>query len=350
MPKKLQSYAEIIDETFGKIFQNHPNSIAIGLGANDPKAYFGTTKKIKENFPNRVFDMPISENSMTGVVIGASLRGLSPILMHQRVDFSLLSLEQIINQAAKWYYMFDGKKSVPIVIRMIIGRGWGQGPQHSQALHSLFSHIPGLKVVLPSIPETAGQLLYSSFLDKNPVIFLEHRWLFGIKSNFNLNLKKIKINSVNLLNIGRDITIISTSYMTIEIKRIYKLLKKHNISFDHIDINSFTNIDKRKIINSAKKTKKVLILDVGHKSFGVSAEISAIISESLRHKIIIKRVALPDIPTPTSYALSKYYYPTTSDICSSIQDLTKKEIIMSTDFKHFNKFYDQPDPSFSGPF
>jgi pyruvate/2-oxoglutarate/acetoin dehydrogenase E1 component len=350
MHKNSTNYAEIIDETFYKIFKKHHNSIVIGLGANDPKGYFGTTNKIKKHFKKRVFDMPISENSMTGVVIGASLKGLKPILMHQRVDFSLLSLEQIINQAAKWYYMFDGKKSVPIVIRMIIGRGWGQGPQHSQAMHSIFSHIPGLKVVMPSLPETAGQLLYSSFLDKNPVIFLEHRWLFGVKTNAKTVLKNKKILTVNNLNSGNDISIITTSYMTLELRKMYDLLKKNNIEFDHLDINCFTNLDKKKIIDSVKKTKKALILDVGHKSFGVSAEISAMINDEINEKTVIKRLALPDIPSPTSYALTKYFYPATKDICNVIGKITNKKLKLGKEFKHFNEYMDQPDPSFMGPF
>ena len=133
MPNRnIITFSEAIDLTLLKLFKENKNTFLIGLGANDPKGIFGTTKSITKQFSKRVFDMPLSENSMTGIVIGSSLSGFRPILVHQRLDFALLSMEQIINQAAKWNYMFDGKKSVPIIIRMIVGRGWGQGPQHSQ--------------------------------------------------------------------------------------------------------------------------------------------------------------------------------------------------------------------------
>ena len=134
MQNNTQTFSDLVDSTFLKIFKKNDNSFLIGLGANDPKSIFNTTKSVVKHYPKRVYDMPISESAVTGIVIGASLRGLKPIMIHQRLDFALLSFEQIINQAAKWFYMFDGKLPVPILIRMIVGRGWGQGPQHSQNL------------------------------------------------------------------------------------------------------------------------------------------------------------------------------------------------------------------------
>jgi pyruvate dehydrogenase E1 component beta subunit len=151
------------------------------LGVTDPKGVFGTTTGLEEKFgSNRVFDMPTSENAMTGIGIGVSLNGFRPVMTHQRLDFALLSLDQIINNAAKWRFMFGGTRGVPITIRLIIGRGWGQGPTHSQNLHALFSHIPGLKVVMPSTAKDAKGLLLSSIFDPDPVIFLENRWLHNM--------------------------------------------------------------------------------------------------------------------------------------------------------------------------
>jgi pyruvate dehydrogenase E1 component beta subunit len=354
MPKTLKeiTFSEGIDLTLSKIFKKNNNAFLIGLGANDPKFIFGTTKSISKNFKKRVFDMPLSENSMTGIVLGASLNGLRPILVHQRLDFSLLSMEQIINQCAKWFYMFDGKMSVPIVIRMIVGRGWGQGPQHSQSLHSIFSHIPGLKVVLPSTTESGQQLLLDSFYDLNPTIFIEHRWLHNLKGK---ELQKIfprKLGNSKILKKGKDITIIATSYMTIEVLRILDYLKILKIDIELIDLQTVSPIDIKTLKNSVKKTGRVLVLDVGHKTFGISAElITTLISECYNFlKIKPERLASLDYPVPTSYQMAKYYYPNKVQICQKIFDML--EIKKKIDFKYFqlDVYQDQPFREFTGPF
>lgn len=350
--KKNITFAEAIDKTLYKIFKNNNNAIIIGLGVNDPKTIFGTTTTIKNKFPERVFDMPLSENSMTGIVTGASLNGLKPILVHQRLDFALLSMEQIINQAAKWFYMFDGKKNVPILIRMIVGRGWGQGPQHSQSLQSIFSHIPGLKVVMPSTVESAQNLLSSSFNEKNPVIFIEHRWLHNIKGKEILISYQDKIGKSKIIKKGKDISIIASSYMTIEILRILKYLNEHKIDAELIDLQTISPIDNKTIIKSVNKTGKCLVLDTGHKSFGVSAEIISTITENCYSKLKTKpiRIANPDYPVPTSFSLSKYYYPSKYEIFETILKILKikkkpPRVLISKD-----KFQDQPFEGFTGPF
>ena len=346
------TFAEAIDLTLSKIFKEKKNTFLIGLGANDPKGIFGTTKSITKKFPNRVFDMPLSENSMTGVVIGSSLNGLRPILVHQRLDFALLSLEQIINQAAKWYYMFDGKKSVPIIIRMIIGRGWGQGPQHSQSLQSIFAHIPGLKVVMPSTVESVQNLLCASFNDNNPTIFLEHRWLHNIKGKeVEINSKE-KLGKAKILKKGNDLTIISCSYMTIEALRIIKYLSECNINAELIDLQTISPLDIDTIKKSVNKTGRCLILDTGNKSFGISAEIISTIIENCYSKLKSKpiRIANPDFPVPTTFSLAKHYYPTKYDIFSSILkmfDIKKKP---PKDLISKDKYQDQPFSGFTGPF
>jgi len=156
--------------------------ILMGLGVDDPKGVFGTTLNIHKLLRKQVFDMPTAENGFTGFSLGLAISGYKPIITHQRVEFSLLSLEQIFNQIAKWFYMSNGKVNVPLVIRLIIGKGWGQGPQHSQSLESIFSHIPGLKVVSPHSAYDAKGLLINSIKDPDPVIFFEHRWLHETNS------------------------------------------------------------------------------------------------------------------------------------------------------------------------
>ena len=178
------TFAEAIKEALTEAMTIDPNVICYGLGVPDPKGVFGTTMGLQEKFgSDRVFDMPTSENSMTGIGIGASLYGLRPVMTHQRLDFALLSMDQLVNNAAKWRFMFGGKRGVPLTVRMILGRGWGQGPTHSQNLQAWFAHIPGLKSSMPSTPNDAKGLLLSSIFDPDPVIFLEHRWLHNMKGN-----------------------------------------------------------------------------------------------------------------------------------------------------------------------
>lgn len=352
MHKNIKTFSERIDDCFLEIFKSDKNVIMMGLGINDPKKIFNTTNKVSKHFSRRVFDVPISENSITGIAIGCALNNLKPILTHQRLDFSLLTLDQIINQAAKWHYMFNGKKNVPLVIRLIVGRGWGQGPQHSQSLHSFFSHIPGLKVVMPSTSSSAVMLMKQSVKDPNPVIFIEHRWLHNIRFKEKKFSNSTKIGKSRILNSGKDITIISCSYMTIEMIRISDYLKKNNISFELIDLQTISPIDKGTIIKSVKKTKRVLVLDIGHKSFGISSEIITLITEKigdqLKHNP--ERIANPDIPTPTTYSLARKFYPTKFQICSKIFEICGiKKKIKKSDFPE-DKYSDQPFKEFTGPF
>ena len=218
--------SEIINKTISHAMRDSEKVICFGLGVTDPKGVFGTTLNLEKKYgSNRVFDVPASENALTGFAIGASLNSFIPILTHQRLDFALLSLDQIINSAAKWLYMFGGQLNVPITIRMIIGRGWGQGPTHSQNLQSVFSHIPGLKVVSASTPDSVANLLYSSIFDPNPVIFLEHRWLHNSFGKFPEKLNKNELGKCQILKKGRDVTLIGLSYMTLECIEASKILK-----------------------------------------------------------------------------------------------------------------------------
>ena len=183
MTRELKFY-QAINEAIDTCMAGDPSVYVMGLGTPDPKGVFGTTLGLAQKYgAERVMDIPTSENGMTGVAIGSALVGMRPIIVHQRIDFALLSIEQIVNQAAKWHYMFGGQMQVPLVIRMIIGRGWGQGPQHSQSLQAWFAHVPGLKVVMPSTPYDAKGLLISSIEDNSPVVFIEHRWLYNIAGN-----------------------------------------------------------------------------------------------------------------------------------------------------------------------
>ena len=351
--KKLLKFSESINNALDLAMKKNKKVIILGLGVDDPKRIFSTTKLLKEKYGSqRVFDMPTAENGMTGIAIGCSLEGFRPIISHQRVEFSLLAMEQIINQAAKWNYMNAGQRSVPIVIRLIIGRGWGQGPQHSQSLESIFAHIPGLKVVSPSNAYDAKGLLLSSIEDNNPVIFFEHRWLHESLGNVPKKYYKIPIGKAKIVNKGKDITIVSSSLMTVEVMKCLKIFKKYKINPEIIDLRSIRPLDKKTILKSVNKTKRLLAVDNGWTNFGISSEIISLVSENLSDKLKSKpvRIGVNDSPIPSSRALAKYCYPSVNEIIKSVFKMLDKKINKKDLIKLPLNKTDVPDDTFKGPF
>ena len=352
-PRKI-TFAEAINEALGQALRKDKNLICYGLGVTDPKAVFGTTKGLEKKFgSSRVFDMPTSENAMTGVGIGAGLNKIKSVVTHQRLDFFLLAMDQLINGAAKYHYMYGSKLSVPITIRLIIGRGWGQGPTHSQNLQAWFAHIPGLKVVMPSNAQDAKTLLLSAIHDPNPVIYLEHRWLHNSKGNVSKREIVEKLGKAKVLKKGKNITVISMSYMTVESMRAAIFLEsKLNISIEVIDLRSIKPIDWEIIFKSVKKTGRVLVVDTGYTTGSVAGEIIArIMIDNFRNiKSPPARLAMPDVPEPTSFALTKNFYVDAKDIAEKILHiLSLNPSVLKNGFKK-NKNHDVPDEYFKGPF
>ena len=217
------NFSQAINRALNEEMTRNKNLVCFGLGINDSLKFFGTTKGLNEKFgSDRVFETPTSENAMTGIGIGMSLNNYPCVMMHQRLDFFLLAMDQLVNSAAKWHYMFGGKKNVPITIRLVVGKGWGQGPTHSQSLQSWFAHIPGLKVVMPALPSDAYNLLKKSIRDPNPVIFIEHRWLHNVEQDKEKIKEKIIVNNSELISRGKDLTFITYSMPTIEILSLKK--------------------------------------------------------------------------------------------------------------------------------
>jgi len=354
---KILTFSESINEAISIAMKLDKKMVCYGLGATDPKGIFGTTLGLKKKFGReRVFDVPASENALTGVSIGLALNNIRSIVTHQRLDFFILALDQLFNAAAKWHYMFGSKKSVSITIRLIIGRGWGQGPTHSQNLQSIFSHIPGLKVVMPSNARDAKGLLLSSIFDPNPVIFLEHRWLHGTTSKVPLNTYFTKIGSSKIIKRGKDITIVCMSYMVIEAIKASEHLSKFNISLEIIDLRSIKPLDIKSIIRSLKKTKRLVVLDTGAKTNSVAGEILALISENIKIDLKSKpvRICMPDVPEPTSFKLTKNFYNTHIDVLEKVFEIFKvkkrKEYVLDLKSKEKNKLHDIPGNWFKGPF
>lgn len=346
------SFSEAINDALVTSMEIDCKMFVYGLGINDPKAIFGTTKGLLEKFGHkRVFDTPTSENAVTGVAIGAAIGGVRSVGTHQRLDFFLLAMDQLVNSAAKWNYTY--RTPIPIVIRLIIGRGWGQGPTHSQNLQSWFSHIPGLKVLVPTNPYDAKGLLLSAIFDPNPVIFLEHRWMHNSMGDVPYGDYRIPIGIANKIKEGSDITIISMSYMTIEARRAVEYLDLNGVSCELIDMRSLSPIDWQTLFTSVNKTGRVLVLDTGHSTGSLAGEIIARITMECFSKLKIKpeRMAMHDVPEPSSFGLTKDFYIGAGDIVSSvcrILDISDEKILSNAPNEHDP--HDIPGEWFKGPF
>tara|TARA_X000000950_G_scaffold283550_1_gene384616 strand:+ start:561 stop:1634 length:1074 start_codon:yes stop_codon:yes gene_type:complete len=352
--KGFITFAQSINKALHQAMIKDKKLFCYGLGINDEKGVFGTTLGLNNKFGNdRVFDIPCSENALTGISVGAALNGYKSVATHQRLDFFLLAMDQLVNAASKWHYLYGPKKSVSITIRLIIGRGWGQGPTHSQSLHSWFNHIPGLKIVMPTFPSDAEVLLQESIKDPNPVIFIEHRWLHGISEKIKNKDKKIKIGKAKVCIKGNDVTIIASSYLTLEAIEASKYLKKNfKINCEIIDLRTIKPLDIKTILKSVKKTRRVLILDSGHETGSIANDIMRhIISKQFKNlKIAPQILAMPNVPQPASQALIKNFFKSAKDIALEILKIMKRKKTKDISKHFFIKNHDQPNETFKGPF
>lgn len=350
------TFAEAIRESLEQLLETDERVYVIGEGVPDPKAIFDTTKGLQEKFgENRVMDMPVAENGMTGIIIGSAVTGMRPVLIHQRIDFSIYALDQVINNAAKWYSMFGGQNSCPLVIRLIIGKGWGQGNQHSQNLQSLYSHIPGLKVVMPSNAYDAKGMLIAAVRDNNPVIFIEHRWLHNTTSLVPSEMYEVEIGKSQVVKAGADITIVSWSYMMLEAIKAAEYLEKDGLSVELVDIKSLSPLDFETIKKSLQKTGRLLVVDAAWKHGGFAGEILARVAEDneIDLKTNSKRITFPDFPSPSTPGLCQFYYANFEDIYTRAHDMTnlKKQTHLDEVKSYITKrVHDVPDQNFKGPF
>jgi len=346
-------YQDAIREAQAQILASDPRTYIIGLGVPGPTGIFGSTVGLREEFgAERVVDMPASENGMTGIALGTALMGRRPILVHIRNDFAVLSMEPLVNQAAKWFYMYGGKMRAPLTVRMIIGRGWGQGPQHSQSLQSWFAHVPGLKVLMPATAHDVKGMLISAVEDDSPVIIFEHRWLYGLTGHVPEEMYRVPLDAASIVRPGKDLTLVGTSYMTIESLRAADLLHEIGIEAEVVDLRTLTPIDVQTVTQSISRTGHLIISDTGHGPFGVCAEVLACVCESGIDllKSAPKRIALSPTPTPTTPALADLYYPRAMDIARSAAQMLGASHRLSAEEPSPRKWRDVPDPSFVGPY
>jgi acetoin:2,6-dichlorophenolindophenol oxidoreductase subunit beta len=310
-------YAQAINEALHQMMADDDQVFLIGQGVKSPWYVGNTAKGLLERFGSeRVIDTPVSENAITGAAVGAAIVGMKPVVIHPRMDFMLYAMDPIINEAANWHYMFGGKSSVPVVIWGVINRGGEQAAQHSQAFHTIFSHIPGLKVVMPSTPYDAKGLMIAAIKDPNPIIFIDDRWLHCVEGPVPERVYEVPIGKGIIRRVGTDVTIVSLSSLMKDAVDAADSLAAQGIECEVIDLRTVKPFDKNLIINSVKKTGRLIVADVGWKSFGTAAEIAAVVFEEAFSfmKSPVIRVALPDAPAPASASLEKVYYPTRHDI------------------------------------
>jgi pyruvate dehydrogenase E1 component beta subunit len=344
---------QAINEAMHIAMESDPRVICFGLGVDDPRRIFNTTANLIEKFgPERVFDMPTSENAMTGIGIGASFTGIRPVMVHQRLDFFLLAMDQLVNTAAKWHYMFGGQQTVPITIRLMIGHGWGQGPTHSQNLQAWFAHIPGLKVVMPTTPADAKGLLLASIFDDNPVVFLEHRWCHNMEGSVPEGDVREELGKARKVREGADITIVALSYMVVEALHAADFLSSEGISVEIIDLRSLQPLDWPAVLESVRKTGRLLALDTAQETCSVSSEVVARVSMELHAelKCAPRRLGQPDFPSPTSFALTKSYYRGAEAIVDEIRAMLGKSAEGAAQFVEKSHPHDVPGDWFKGPF
>jgi len=318
-------YSQAINEALHQLLKKNNKVFLVGQGVTSPWYVGATTVGLLDRFgPQRVFDTPVSENGVTGLAVGAAMAGMRPIVVHPRLDFMYYAMDQIANHAANWHYMFGGQLSIPLTLWGIINRGGEQAAQHSQALQAIFTHIPGLKVVMPSTPYDAKGLLIASVYDENPVVYIDDRWLYNFEADVPEEIFSVEIGKGIIRRRGTDVTIVATSYMVHEALEAAACLEKEGINPEIIDLRTIKPMDKKLLFDSVKKTNRLIIVDAAWKTCGIGAEISATIAETTllkKLKAPIMRISLPDTPAPASSVLENLYYPDSKDIVSTVKKL-----------------------------
>ncbi|HEY6103446.1 MAG TPA: transketolase C-terminal domain-containing protein [bacterium] len=311
------TYAQAIREAHAQLLATDPRVFLLGQGLWSPW-YAGTSLKDidKEFGRDRILDSPVSENATTGAAIGAAMAGMRPIVFHPRMDFMLLAVDPIVNQAANWSYMFGGQVPVPVVIRAAINRGGEQAAQHSQALQAMFMHIPGLKVVMPSTPYDAKGLLVSAVQDGNPVMYIDDRWLYEDEGEVPEEMYAIPLGRAAVRRSGRDVTIVATSFMAAQAVLAAPRLEGEGIDAELIDLRTLKPWDRETVFASVRKTGRLVVADAAWKTGGAAAEIAAVVAEELfgALRAPVSRVCLPDAPAPMSVPLEQAYYVGTDEI------------------------------------
>jgi pyruvate/2-oxoglutarate/acetoin dehydrogenase E1 component len=315
---RIISYTEALREATEQALVDDPSVFVVGLGVSYPNGADGSTAGLKAVFPDRILDVPVSEDAVTGMAVGAAIHGMRPIVHHGRVEFALFAADQIFTQAAKWNYMFGGRNPVPIVFRINVGRQWGNGPQHTQALYGLFGSALGLKVVIPSSPYMAKGLLSAAVRDNNPVVLLEPRWLFQTSESVPPEAYVLPLGSARVVRKGSDITVVAYGDGLLAAREALQIVT--DIDVELIDLVSINPIDEETIFKSLVKTRRLLTVDTTNPSFSVGSEILARATKMpVEFRSVPTSLSCPDAPCPTSTALTESYYPTKANVANAIR-------------------------------
>ncbi|HQU46758.1 MAG TPA: transketolase C-terminal domain-containing protein [Pirellulales bacterium] len=341
------SYVDAVREATDQEMDRDPSVILFGLDVDDPKAIQGTTRGLAAKYgPERVFGTPLSEDGMTGAAVGMALAGLRPIHVHIRMDFLMLAMNQLINVAAKSRSMYGGRVSVPLVVRSMIGKSWGQGAQHSQGLYSFFMHVPGLKVVAPSTPYDAKGTLLAAIRDDDPVMYVEHRLLHFQHGPVPEMAYTVLPGKARITAAGDDVTLVGISWMQIECLRAERYLRDAGVSAEVIDPVWLAPLDIETIVESVGKTGRLCVVDNGWTTCGAGAEIVSQVVERLQGKrsIAVHRIGFAPVTCPTAPSLEAEFYPDARTIAGAVYGLVRGEVWMP------DQRDDVQDIAFKGPF
>ena len=342
------NYCDALNEAIVQEMERDERVFVYGIGVPDHKKIFGSTAQILERFgPNRCIDTPISEDCMTGFGLGAAINGLRPIHIHIRIDFLLLAMNQLSNMVSSFAYGSAGRMNVPLVIRAVVGRGWGQGYQHSKTMHSVFAHIPGLKVVTPTTVADAKGLLVSAIRDDNPVIVIEHRWLYWQEGPLPEGDFTVRIGEPNVIREGKDLTVIATSWMNVEALKAADILARRGVHIEVVDPRTLAPLEDEMLVASVEKTRHCIVADNDWSFCGFGAEVAARIAEKCFGKLKspVERIGFAHVPCPTSRHLENEFYPNAVQIIRAVE---RKLGLSPTDLSGEN-FYSHEN-RFKGPF
>ena len=314
------SYIQAIAEGLTQAMEQNERVFLLGEGVDNITGVYGTVLPAYRQFgPDRVIDTPLSENGLTGIAIGAALDGMRPVLFHQRNDFMLLTMDQLVNNAAKIPYVSAGRHRVPLTVVSFVARKPGEGAQHTQSLQALFAHVPGLKVVMPANPYDAKGMLLSAIADDGPVIVLYHRALFEETTDVPEEIYALPSGQARIVWVGWDLTLVGVSAAVKDCLAVVDRLAG-NISVEVIDLCSIRPLDKNLIIDSVRRTGRLLVVDTGWNSYGVAAEIIASVAEAgIALQAPPRRLGMRETPAPASPYLLDGYHPGTDQIVAEIR-------------------------------
>lgn len=339
-------YWEAISEGIVQAMERDPDIFVTGIAVDYSSGIFGTTVEANKRFgPKRVFDAPAMENALTGIAVGAAAVGKRPVIVHPRNDFMFLSFDNLLNLACKWRYMFGGTNgTTPIVVRAVVGRGWGQGATHSQSTHAPLAHFPGLTVAMPAFPKDAKGLILSALTHTGPVVILEHRSLFDTVGEVPEEPIATPFGKAAVVREGSDITIVATSFMSYEAVHAADELVNEGIRAEVIDLRTIRPLDENTILKSVKKTGRLIVADTSWELCGVSSEVAALVAEKgfFHLKAPVRRIALANCPAPVSQPLEKAFYPTASTIAKTAMVMLDRD---PSGFSHIDRA-----ETFKGPY